>query len=355
MRGDVVAPVRLLPASVLLGLATGLKLTTAIYVSAAICATIAAHRAQRRSGIASSCALLVLGVLAGFALAAPWYIELAHAYRSPLFPLFNAWFRSPYAPSIDINARWVFHSIAAWIRFMFAAPFGTQVTSEVAFADARFALAFSLALAVVATRAYRHRAATTDPDATWSALLTFVAVTFLACSLTLAYQRYLIVDELLLGATICVLARLLPLRRTWHCAMLGVAIIVTCLCLRVPDWVHVTPEHVGNVFGLRVPRMLAEKPADYLVAGATVTFALAFLQRESRFVRVDFLPELDPVVASAIAGFGARPVQLLTTDGALAQARLRASHWGHATADGPCEAMQSTLIRISWCVLRRLE
>jgi hypothetical protein len=355
-RGDGVASAWLLPAGALLGLATGLKLTNAIYVPAAICAIVAAHRARRQSSTPSSCAWLVLGALAGFALTVPWYAGLAHAYRSPLFPLVNGWLRSPYAPPIDVrDARWAFGSIAEWIRFVFTAPFGTQATSEVPFADARLALGLMLALAVVATWPWRRRAAAATPDAAGAALLTFVATSLAAWSFALAYQRYLIADELLLGATIYVLARRLPLRRPWQSVTLGAALAVTCLCLRVPDWVHVTPPRGGNVFGLRVPASLADEPADYLVAGAPMSFAFVFLQADSRFVRIDFLPELDPLVASAIGGFGARPVRLLATEDALPQALVRASRLGYAKRDGPCEAVHSTLIRIRWCVLRRRE
>jgi hypothetical protein len=351
-RGDAVTSVWLLPAGALLGLAMGLKLTNAIYVPAAICAIVAAHRTRRQRGTASSCAWLVLGALAGFAPTAPWYVGLAQAYRSPLFPLFNGWLRSPYAPPIDVrDARWAFPSVADWIRFVFAASFGTQATSEVPFADARLALGLMLALAVAATRPWRRRAAATIPDAAGTALLTFVATSVLAWSFALAYQRYLVADELLLGATIYVLARRLPLRRPWQGAMLGTALVVTCLCLRVPDWVHVTPPSRGNVFGLRVPAPLANEPADYLVAGAPMSFAFAFLQPDSRFVRIDFLPELDPVVNFAIAGFGARPVRLLATEDALVPALQRASHWGYSTLGQPCMELRSTMIRMRWCDL----
>jgi hypothetical protein len=321
-----------------------------------MCAILAARVAERRSGIVSSCAWLTLGVMAGFALTAPWYGGLAHVYRSPLFPLFNAWFRSPYAPPIDVrDARWAFGSIADWLRFVFAGAFGTKATSEVAFADARLALGLMLSLAVMVSWAWRRRAAAVVPDPTGTALLTFVATSVLAWSFALAYQRYLIADELLLGATIYALAYRLPMQRPWRRVMLGMALVVTCVCLRVPDWVHVTPPRNGNVFGLRVPGLLADEPADYLVAGAPMSFALAFLQPTSRFVRIDFLPELDPVVASAIAGFGVRPVRLLTTDDAFPDALQRASRWGYVTGVAPCGEMPSTLVRLRWCELVRRE
>jgi hypothetical protein len=118
---------------------------------------------------------------------------------------------------------------------------------------------------------------------------------------------------------------------------------------------YVAPRQGDNVFGLRVPHVLASEPADYLVAGAPVSFALAFLQPDSRFVRIDFIPEFGPVVASAVAGFGARPVRLLAAADALPQALQRASHWGYATGGEPCGEMRSTLIRLRVCSLVRLE
>jgi hypothetical protein len=118
---------------------------------------------------------------------------------------------------------------------------------------------------------------------------------------------------------------------------------------------YVAPRQGDNVFGLRVPHVLASEPADYLVAGAPVSFALAFLQPDSRFVRIDFIPEFGPVVASAVAGFGARPVRLLAAADALPQALQRASHWGYATGGEPCGEMRSTLIRLRVCSLVRLD
>jgi hypothetical protein len=343
----------LVPAGALLGVATGLKLTNAIYVPAAVCAAIVACRSHRPLVAIASCAWLVAGAVAGFALAGGWYVELAHAYRSPLFPLFNRWFESPYAPPIDVrDARWAFGSIADAIRFVFAAPFGTRATSEVAFADARFALALLLAMAVAATSWWRRRrAAAATADARGSVVLAFVAASFVAWSIALAYQRYFITGELLLGSTICVLVDRMGLRRPWRIAMLGAALVVTLACVRVPDWVHVAPRQGGNVFGLRVPRALASEAADYLVAGAPVSFALAFLQPDSRFVRIDFIPELDPLVASAIAGFRARPVRLLATEEALPQALQRASRWGYATGREPCREMPAALLRLRVCEL----
>ncbi len=79
----------------LIGLAAGLKLTAAPY-AVGLCVALAVGQPDMRRAVVAMIACTLAGV-AGLALAAgPWMLFLYERFRSPVFPLFNAYFQSPF-------------------------------------------------------------------------------------------------------------------------------------------------------------------------------------------------------------------------------------------------------------------
>lgn len=91
-------------AGFLIGLAAGLKLTAAPY-AVGLCVAIAVGQRDIRRAFAAMIACAAATV-AGVALAAgPWMLFLYERFRSPLFPLFNAYFQSPFWERANLHVQ----------------------------------------------------------------------------------------------------------------------------------------------------------------------------------------------------------------------------------------------------------
>jgi hypothetical protein len=136
-------------AGLLMGATIGLKLTMASYGVAAVVSLALIGNGWRKR--LRSTAWFGVASLAGFAIVeADWAISLSREFGSPFFPLYNSWFRSPYAHSFN----WVLTSQkpANWNEFVFYPFYFIQPQMkalEVVFQDVRLALVFFLAVLVV--------------------------------------------------------------------------------------------------------------------------------------------------------------------------------------------------------------
>ena len=347
----------LLTGGVLLGLATGLKLTNATYAMAAV---IALAATTVTSGVPVSCRKLLAlcaGLIIGFGCTSWWYVHLFETFGSPIFPHYNAIFRSPYAGLENIrDARWMFDSFSQWIHFVLTSFRRTEKTSEVAFADARIAICAFVSLAAVGTAwmQRRHRTASANPAA--AAFLWFVGASVILWSVVFAYQRYFIPVELLLGCTLWVLLKQLGLSRKSMLWGLSAALVVSIGCMYpLPDWGHIPPSgHAGtpNPFALELPQALADVPADYLVAGLPNTFVLAKLHPQSRFFRIDYIETLDPLIRRALVARGHRRVLLFTTDDSLDSGVVNARRFGFVPKSQECGRIESAVGTYRWCELQ---
>src|SRR5437899_3507133 len=153
--GAVVFPSCL--AGLLCGIATGLKLTAAIYAVSLACAFVACFRGRR--GFALGAAGFAAAVLAGFTLAyGYWGMVLWERFRNPFFPYFNDFFRSEYwelRPVFDTK----FHptTLAGWLTLPFGLAERNRLASEADLRDPRLAVLvmFSAVLAVSLVRQSR--------------------------------------------------------------------------------------------------------------------------------------------------------------------------------------------------------
>jgi hypothetical protein len=144
-------------AGVLFGAAAALKYSNAVYALAAFPIALAmpglAGGGRVRSGFAYLLGLAAaLGILAG-----PWLVLMLREFGNPVFPLFNGWFRSPYALAFNmVNDRFAVREPAALLAFPFRmAVLGPRIYAENFAPDLRFA-ALVLTLPGVALLAARR-------------------------------------------------------------------------------------------------------------------------------------------------------------------------------------------------------
>ncbi|MGH8692439.1 MAG: glycosyltransferase family 39 protein, partial [Burkholderiales bacterium] len=97
LRGDQQAGRRAALAGALFGAAAALKYSNAVYALAALPLALAMPGLAGASRLRACLAYVLGAALAVGVLAGPWFALLLREFGNPVFPLLNAWFRSPHA------------------------------------------------------------------------------------------------------------------------------------------------------------------------------------------------------------------------------------------------------------------
>jgi len=277
-------------AGLLFGAAAALKYSNALFALAGLIliATLpaASSQARARQVAAYACG----GALAVLALAGPWLARLALELGNPVFPMFNALFRSPYAPTAGFAAgRFVPESLtdALLLPLSMASP-TSMIYTEISAPDLRFAAA-ALALAAVAGIAVfgrnvaglRMHALSTDDGR----LLAFLGASLAAWIVTSANGRYGLLVLLLVGPCLARLVdRLLPAR--WAALALGLLLaaqVAACAMISPPRW-FLSEAWSGRWLPVVAAPQAAAEPAIYLMPEVqSMSAVIPFLHPGSSF------------------------------------------------------------------------
>ena len=217
-----IATVYCLAAGLVVGIASGLKFTNAIFTLALIASMVFIIPRHRLFVI------VFTGITAGigFLLVNGWWaLELFDRFSNPLFPYFNAWFGSPYYPLINSkDTRFFPTSLVQAIFYPFYFSWNYQ-TAELPFKDFRFPVAFLCLISLLATKlnllATKLTAATGNPARASATpklrqerfLIAFLVIAYVLWLKLFSIQRYAIVIEMLIPLLcIIVIERILPYR-----------------------------------------------------------------------------------------------------------------------------------------------
>jgi len=268
-------------AGALFGIAAALKYSNAIYALAALPLAIA-----MRGGIA-----YLIGAAAAVAvLAGPWLLLMLREFGNPVFPLFNAWFRSPHALEFNmINERFAVRDPVALLEFPFRmATLDPRVYAENFAPDLRFA-ALALTLPVVAALAARRSArATAALRGPGGRVLAFFGCALALWLLSSANGRYGMIVLLLAG--VC-LARFVEISLPARAARVVLALLLLIqvgigIVASPPRW-FVSAEWSARWLPYEVPERAARAPALYLTVEILPMAVVApFLHPASSFVNV---------------------------------------------------------------------
>jgi hypothetical protein len=268
-------------AGALLGLASAIKLSNAVY-AVALCALWLLKWAIGQTGLRRVLAFGTALLLAFAVCAGPWMVSLWHDFGNPIYPLYNNVFHSPYAPPQAITA----------LRFVPAAPWGmvsrlwemAQLSSFVAFEaflpDIRPLLAAVAALAAALVLGRRGGWRRLLSRATWGTPGAPLAVATLLMYLlwirSSGNARYGIPLFVLIG---------IPLVRATQRAISFRAtkiVLLTALLLQGAYYFVEgdrrftgTAWDSGPYLDYRVPRRLQEQPFLHLTIGVQTSAALA--------------------------------------------------------------------------------
>jgi hypothetical protein len=266
-------PWRLGIAGLLLGVATGFKLTNALFALAFVVAVALIPPGGRLRSLAWLLAPAALGLVA---LHGPWSAFLASNYGNPIFPFANRWFESPsYSVANFTGPRYFPESWGETVLFPFFFPFNNR-TSEVPFRDFRLAAAYLAVIVLGAMMFARARLQRPWPAFVPHArasefLMVFVAIAYAAWLAIFSIQRYLVVLDLL-APLVCLLFIAHFFARGVERLVAGAVMVVALVATTMPgDWGRIAWE--GGPYS-RLYNFAAPPPGSAVIIG---TRPLAFL------------------------------------------------------------------------------
>jgi hypothetical protein len=279
-------------AGLALGAAAGFKLVNGVFALALL---LTIGTTFRRPGFFRRVAGYLAGAAVAFMLVSgPWAFTLQRDFGSPLFPFYNAIFKSPYFPAVNfVDERWQVTTLAGALDrpFDWAANAGS-VSSEAPFRDLRFALYAILLLPALAVSIRPDKSATRETQYLFnpvhrSLLLWFFTLSYLLWLYMFGVMRYAVPLELLSSLAIlalcdCLIANRGATQRVFVVlALLGIAWVRVPTVLPRPDW--------GSTwFETTIPRELRAAHALYVMSDSAPSAYLApMLPADSRFVRLE--------------------------------------------------------------------
>jgi hypothetical protein len=347
----------------LIGLAIGLKLTNAIYAPAILlcCLIGAAGLRTKLQNVAAAAAGGACGVLAsgGF-----WYLRLWQVFRNPVFPYYDAIFKSPeLAPVAGLRGvsffdrRFLPAGIWQGIELPFRWLHVNTTTCELAFRDIRFAVLFCLLIAMLLFKALRIRLNLPRPTAAQNRLLAFIVVTFAVWAYQFGIQRYIVGLEFLAGpAIIAALALVLP---PLAAAIASLGIAGLCLATVVtPNFGRIKAH--GAWYDMQLPEAL-QKPALVFLQGNELSYVVPFLPAGSHAVGLTQSDVVhagtgnfaDRLVRRVLAEQPDLPVYVLLNEDLWPATRADLASYGLAEL-GPCAGLPNRADIVGACPVLRV-
>lgn len=310
---------RIIFAGLLLGAASGLKLTNSLHaLSACVLLLFIPTNSSRKAWLSLG---FIAAVGVSFAIVAtPWAIRLDEHFGNPFFPLLNNVFRSPHFPAVPLaDFRFVPSSFAQalWRPFAIALPVAF-VDDEYASPDLRYALLLILAVVWALLWGWRRLRPAPESSATLEAGFANRGFVALACAFLLdgilwlrisGNGRYFLAMACVAGVLGVVLAcRIFADRRHVLGVLLTTVFVIQGVQLAFgTEYRTSVPWDGGSWFEVSVPAALQRKPDLYFILGEeSESFIAPFVAKGAGFVNLDGDYVLGPAGAN-----GARILALI--------------------------------------------
>jgi hypothetical protein len=351
--------IRLGCAGLLLGLASGLKLTVGAF-AIAMALTLLVLLVRRRITIAA-CSAFALAAAAGFLLTGGWWAwHLWCVYHNPVFPMANDLFRSPWIVAKPLNdttfqpKSWAGALTHPWHWLLGDDTPGAEIPIR----DPRYAVGL-LAAAVCFLPAIR-RPSSNEPRDGEARLLVglFYLLSYLIWLFVFGILRYAVMLEMLSG--VMLLGALWGFPRLPAKSAMGVLIVVTLLSIawtRTTSWGRAP--FANDWFGVSGIEAVYRPGTVYVVPDdAPLGFMVALFPADARFVHIGGNLPLDPAT-----GLGARAMDIIAhaailrtlaaaPDSTAGLATLR--RFGVAQVPGSCRRIATKIAPVESCLLTKL-
>jgi hypothetical protein len=275
-----------------IGVGMGLKLTGVIYAVALICAGLLLEgsliqkcKEAALHGLAIGAGILVTG---GF-----WFVRLWILFRNPMFPFYNAIFRSPYYPAVNFeDARWVPRSLVHAIFAPYYYASKQALSAEVSFRDPRLAVVYTLFVVLLVWFVVnkwplkKNRPLGLEWSKAQTAFWIFVVVSFVVWVGKFSYYRYIMPLELVaIVAIATVIFAIIP-RFTYAAGVLVIiAVVITRLTIPL-DWGRVSWR--PTYFGVSHATFAHMEHAAVLIPGmAPFGFVVPYFPESSQTIRIE--------------------------------------------------------------------
>lgn len=269
-------------AGLLIGAAVGLKLTNAVYAIGAAASVLAARRP-----LPATLGLAIGGAIGAAATGGAWSLMLWREFGNPVFPMFNAVFRSPELMASNIM-DWQFlpRDVLDALAYPFYWLAGNNRSSEYPFRDARFAVATVLIVAGIGRGLVTRSDIFTRRDLQF---LLFCGISYAGWIAVFAIQRYAVALELLCAPLIVLfIIRVVagapgaaPRIPNLNAVVLGVAVAIA-LWSQPGDWFRRPWSHP---YQPAIPPTLAQ-PANYLLLDKPLAYIAPSFPPRSRFYQI---------------------------------------------------------------------
>jgi hypothetical protein len=277
----------------LLGVACGLKLTNALYAVALI--PLVASRTSPMKRCVYRASVYSIAGITGFTLTGGyWAWRLFSEFGNPIFPLANAYFKSPDFPATDlVDTRFIPDTVTeAWLLPLQAMVPDSNIYAEWCAPESKFLLMFIFLAALAIKTVGRRYIGTLKQNAgnEWRAQTWLVAIWLFSYVLWLygsGNGRYFIVGLLLLGPMIVtLLLRLFGVHRV--AAYVATLLLILQVGLVSASGQRWTPAPwTSEWFEVRPSETLINEPYLYLTPTVQTSMYLApFLHRESTFANI---------------------------------------------------------------------
>ena len=285
-------------AGALFGAAAALKYSNAVFGLAAL--VLFVRRPARMALCYAAGGLAAVVLLAG-----PWWLALAREFANPVFPLFNGWFRSPYAPPVNLVGERF--TAGGWLDALTVplrmAGTGPRIYIETAAPDIRMAALLAAALAVPL---FGRRVMTAKLSGADWRLFSFFAVAAVLWIATSSNARYAVPVLLLAGVVLARLVeRLLPAGAA-RVALALLLILQLAMCFTASPARWFAPDAWSRRWlAYQAPERARREPALYLsVEPLPMAVVAPFLAPASSFVNLrghHSVPPDSPRLARLIA------------------------------------------------------
>jgi hypothetical protein len=276
----------------LVGFATAIKLTNAPFAVSLLLLEIFSKKKMRV--LARRSFGNVLAVAAGYvAGGGVWQYHLWSQFRSPLFPLYNSIFQSPYYPDRNILIVVLLYFPDNILQALFY-PFywiRTQRTiGEVYFHDPRLAILYSLlgvlAVLLIGQKVFRKKLLVNAIPVEYKATLLFVVASFVLWEALLSNIRYLMPVFLLAAPVILVTAIVIMPNKRWGVLSGVTLLLVTIFTTSSMSWGRI--EWQPSWFGVQMPYgYISDDPTVITSGNEPLAFLIPYLPPKSQVINVD--------------------------------------------------------------------
>jgi hypothetical protein len=268
-------------AGLLMGLATGFKLTAACY-AVGLLAGLSCYRDPSRENLVQV-AWYIGAAIAGFVIAnGYWMGVLYHHFGNPLFPYYNNIFHSPYADySNYADGRYHPHTLWQYIFLPFYLLKSNQMLPDLGVHDPRLAVTF--VLAIVFAVSFFYRRFTIEPR--WRLVLIVFFVSYIAWLIQFTIYRYAIPLEIFAGLVIIYFIQAIFTKRpsqTWILVLVTLLVMVNTVVHDPAGRMKFNGQHY---FEVNVP-YLPPNPLIITATGAPISYVIPSFPRSARFVAI---------------------------------------------------------------------